>query len=34
VEKAVGITTMFHEVIQEHYPSDHTPLLAKLEFKL
>lgn len=25
-----GIQTMFHEVIQEHYASDHLPVLAKL----
>ena len=27
-----GIQTMFHEVIQEHYASDHLPVLAKLRF--
>lgn len=29
---SVGIQTMFHEVIQEHYASDHLPVLAKLKF--
>lgn len=29
-----GIQTMFHEVIQEHYASDHLPVLAKLKFEL
>jgi len=28
-----GIQTMFHEVIQEHYASDHLPVLAKLKFR-
>ncbi|WP_339750639.1 endonuclease/exonuclease/phosphatase family protein [Algoriphagus aquimarinus] len=28
----MGIQTMFHEVIQEHYASDHLPVLAKLKF--
>jgi endonuclease/exonuclease/phosphatase family metal-dependent hydrolase len=27
-----GIQTMIHEVIQEHYASDHLPVLAKLKF--
>ena len=28
----IGIQTLLHEVIQEHYASDHLPVLAKLEF--
>lgn len=28
-----GIQTMLHEVIQEHYASDHLPVLAKLKLK-
>lgn len=27
-----GIQTLLHEVIQEHYASDHLPILAKLKF--
>jgi endonuclease/exonuclease/phosphatase family metal-dependent hydrolase len=29
----LGIQTLFHEVIQEHYASDHLPVLAKLRLK-
>ncbi|MBN3581913.1 endonuclease/exonuclease/phosphatase family protein [Algoriphagus aestuarii] len=29
----IGIQTLFHEVIQEHYASDHLPVLAKLRLE-
>ncbi|WP_082632313.1 endonuclease/exonuclease/phosphatase family protein [Algoriphagus resistens] len=30
--EGLGIQSLFHEVIQEHYSSDHLPVLAKLKF--